>query len=253
MLEKVKTAIDKSKNSLYNKIEKIREAADRRPRSVKLYIIERKSEHEKISAIILAIFMLSLTLCAVPAFAAESFDYVKFTASGNDPYVNYTFDTAIDTSKVTWAVVKYRTVTKTDNTGVDLLGQIYVSPAAEPFVPVKWNHSQSWELIVVDLTSVSASTTLASAWTASAGTGFRFDPIESNRDAEAASDSDTAVVSSGDSIDVAFIAFFETEAAAKAFDGTGTRLCRVARTGRSRRRSNDPRSHRKAHRRRIER
>lgn len=177
---------------------------------------------KKISAIILAIFMLSLTLCAVPAFAAESFDYVKFTASGNDPYVNYTFDTAIDTSKVTWAVVKYRTVTKTDNTGVDLLGQIYVSPAAEPFVPVKWNHSQSWELIVVDLTSVSASTTLASAWTASAGTGFRFDPIESNRDAEAASDSDTAVVSSGDSIDVAFIAFFETESAAKAFDGTGT-------------------------------
>jgi len=167
-------------------------------------------------------FVLTLALAMLLSIASfADFDYAHFVAAGNDPYGTIKFDETIDPATTKWAAIKYRTVTKTDNTGVDLIGQIYIDPAAEPFCPVKWNHSQKWETIVVDLTSVSEKTTLTEIWTGAAGTGFRLDPMESNRDAEAASNStDTAVVADGDSIDIAYIAFFNSEADAKAFDGT---------------------------------
>lgn len=168
-------------------------------------------------------FVLTIALAMLLSIASfADFDYAHYVADNNDPYTTYKFDETIDTSKVTWAAIKYRTVTKTDSTGVDLIGQIYIDPAAEPFCPVKWNHTQEWETIVVDLTSVSEKTTMTEKWTGSAGTGFRLDPMESNRDAEAnvGTDLDDAKVQAGDSIDIAYIAFFETEAAAKAFDGT---------------------------------
>ena len=155
-----------------------------------------------------------------PAEAVEgAFDYVHYVASGNDPYATYENSIDIDPEVVTWAQIKYRTITEKDSLDNTLTGQIYITPAAEPFIPVKWNHTGNWETIVVDLTSVSEKTTLASLWKDSIGLGFRFDIMESNRDAEANSADDPAVVLPDSAIDIAYIAFFESEDAAKAFDG----------------------------------
>ena len=123
---------------------------------------------KKITAIILVFVMLA-AVAALPTYAAEDFTYAHITASGNDPYATFRFNpegrnTSIDPDVVKWAVIKYRTVTETDNTGVQLIGQFYISPAAEPFVPVKYNHTKQWETMVVDLTSVSEKTTLSSKW-----------------------------------------------------------------------------------------
>lgn len=183
---------------------------------------------KKLSAIIL-VFVLLASVMIFPTYAAEDFDYVHIVAGGNDPYATFRFNTSgkntsIDPDTVKWATIKYRTVTETDNTGVQLIGQFYISPAVEPFIPIKYNHSGEWETLVVDLTSVSEKTSLASIWNSSKysdKTSIRFDPLESNRDAELQqSESDNAVVSAGDSIDVAFIAFFDNEEDAKAYDGS---------------------------------
>jgi hypothetical protein len=178
---------------------------------------------KRIFALALTSVML-LALLTVSAAAAETFDYARFTATGNDPYTNdVKFSAAIDMDTVKWAVVKYRTITQYDNTGVELIGQIYASPAAEPFIPVKYVHSQAWELTVVDMTSVSEKSVNESLWNSASGKDdsmIRFDPMESNRDAEANTGEDAAVISDGDQIDVAFIAFFDDEAKANAFDGT---------------------------------
>lgn len=184
---------------------------------------------KKLIAVIILATLMFTAIAVIPANAAEDFDYVHIVASGNDPYATIRFNangknTTIDPDTVKWAVIKYRTVTETDNTGVQLIGQFYILSAAEPFVPIKYNHTREWETLVVDLTSVSEKTQLASAWNSTKytdKTGIRFDPLESNRDAEAAtSESDTAVVSDGDSIDIAFIAFFDNEDDAKAYDGS---------------------------------
>ena len=184
---------------------------------------------KKLIAVFILATLMFTALAVIPANAAQEFDYVHIVASGNDPYATIRFNssgnnTTIDPDTVKWAVIKYRTVTETDNTGVQLIGQFYILSAAEPFVPIKYNHTREWETLVVDLTSVSVKTQLASAWNSTKytdKTGIRFDPLESNRDAEAAtSESDTAVVSDGDSIDIAFIAFFDNEADAQAYDGT---------------------------------
>lgn len=172
-----------------------------------------------------AILVLILTAAAAAVSAADSFEYAHITASGNDPYATFNFHDgkSIDPDTVKWAAVKYRTITEKDNTGVQLIGQFYVNPAAEPFVPVKYNHTQKWEILVVDLTTVSEKASSGSIWDSthySAPSQIRFDPIESNRDAEAHLDSDPAVVSNGDSIDIAWIAFFASEADAKAYDGS---------------------------------
>ena len=157
------------------------------------------------------------------AAAAElpegAIEYAHYVASGNDPYLNYENIIDIDPEVVTWAQIKYRTITEKDSLDNTLTGQIYITPAAEPFIPVKWNHTGNWETIVVDLTSVSEKTTLTSLWKDSLGLGFRLDPMESNRDAEANTGDDPAAVLPDSAIDVAYVAFFETEEAAKAFDG----------------------------------
>lgn len=168
--------------------------------------------------------MMLFAVLTISAAAAETFDFVRFTATGNDPYSNdIIFSAPVDMDAVQWAVIKYRTITQYDNTGIELIGQIYTSPAAEPFIPIKYIHSQAWELTVIDLTAVSEKTELESLWNSTSGkdnTKIRFDPMESNRDAEGNTGADAAVVSDGDRIDVAFIALFDDEAKAKAFDGT---------------------------------
>lgn len=183
---------------------------------------------KKIIAFVLAALLLA-SVAALPAFSAEEFSYAHIVAGGNDPYGTFNFssegkNTSIDPDVVKWAVIKYRTVTETDSTGVQLIGQFYISPAVEPFVPIKYNHTRQWETLVVDLTSVSEKTTLPSAWNStkySDKTTVRFDPLESNRDAEAQDgENDVARVQEGDSIDIAFIAFFDNEEDAGAYDGT---------------------------------
>ena len=185
-----------------------------------------------LALLIVAVFVFA-AFSAINASAAvkagEGVAFAHVVAMGNDPYAEFMFNpdgnhTTIDPDTVKWASVRYRTITETDNTGVQLIGQFYICSAAEPFIPIKYVHSGQWETIIVDMTSVSEKTALASKWNSKSYTDtskIRFDPLESNRDAEAAQgESDTAVVSDGDSIDIAWIAFFESEEDAKAYDGT---------------------------------
>ena len=183
---------------------------------------------KKFTAIAVAVLIVMSLVTVIPVHAAEEFSYAHITASGNDPYATFTFNpngnhSTIDPETVKWAAIKYRTVTETDNTGVQLIGQLYVSPAVEPFIPIKYEHTRQWETIIVDLTSVSEKTELESVWTTKYTdlSGIRFDPLESNRDAEAQdTENDVARVQDGDSIDIAFLAFFENEEDARAYDGT---------------------------------
>ena len=179
------------------------------------------------AVIILSVLVAALSLVFVNA--ADGFDYVHIVAGGNDPYGTITFNangnhTSIDPDAVKFAKIKYRTETEVDNTGVQLKGQFYVNPAAEPFIPVKYNHTKKWETVVVDLTAVSEKTTLSSIWDGShysGKTAIRFDPMEPDRDAEDQNNEhNTAVVLPDSAIDIAWIAFFESEADAKAYDGT---------------------------------
>ncbi|MBO4423444.1 MAG: hypothetical protein J5879_08385 [Clostridia bacterium] len=184
---------------------------------------------KKIIAVILFAALAVTAFATVSANAAGTFKYAHITASGNDPYATFTFSsegahTEIDPETVKWAAIKYRTVTEKDNTGVQLKGQLYVNPAAEPFIPIVYNHTQKWETAIVDLTSVSTKTSLASIWDNShysGKTAIRFDPMEPDRDAEDQNNEHNVAVVEPDSvIDIAWIAFFENEADAKAYDGT---------------------------------
>ena len=183
----------------------------------------------KTSAVLLAAFIIMSALFLTPVSAADDFPYARITASGNDPHGTFNFspdgkNDSIDPDTVKWASIKYRTITETDSTGVQLIGQFYIVPAMEPFVPIRYEHTQQWEITVVDLTSVSEKTSLSSVWNSTKYTNtdsIRFDPLESNRDAEAQSSAtDEARVQDGDCIDIAFIAFFDNEEDAKAYDGT---------------------------------
>ena len=180
---------------------------------------------KKLIAIAVVIIMAVSAFAAV-AQAADTLEYVHFVAGGNDPYANFTFANGakIDPDTVKWAAIKYRTITEVDNTGVQLKGQLYVNPAAEPFIPIEYKHTQKWEVAVIDLTSVSSKTTLSSIWDSSHYTGttaIRFDPMEPDRDAEDQNNEhNVAEVEADSAIDVAWIAFFENEADAKAFDGS---------------------------------
>ncbi|MBP1587893.1 MAG: hypothetical protein ILO53_05780 [Clostridia bacterium] len=169
---------------------------------------------------------------AVSAFAegADEAEYVRFTADGNDPYGTFTFsdkgtNTTIDPDTVTWAAVRYRTISQKDTQDNDYIAQFYISPAQEPCIPVTWTFSGNWETVVVDLTSVKTTSDLESKFDSTyytAVSSIRFDPLESNRDAETNDpESGDPEVVKGDSIDVAWIAFFKTEEEAKAYTGTG--------------------------------
>ena len=159
----------------------------------------------------------------------EELEFARFVATGNDPYGTFIFkdldgdNVVIDPDDVLWAAVRYRTISQYDTTGVEFGGQLYVVPPAEPFIPVTYVHSGQWETAIVNLTSVSSKTELDSKWDSiSYGSKdrIRFDPLEPDRDAEADEQEGTSgKVKKGDSIDIAWIAFFEDEYSARAYSG----------------------------------
>lgn len=155
-------------------------------------------------------------------------EYVRFTATGDDPYGTFHLmdngdDTTIDPDEVVWAAIRYRTITQFDTAGAELYGQFYVVPPAEPHVPIKYVHSGQWETAIVDLTSVNENTELDSIWDSMHYQNIdviRFDPMEPSRDAEAEEQLETAgKVKKGNAIDIAWIAFFQTEYAARTYTG----------------------------------
>ena len=181
---------------------------------------------KKAIAFIIVLVMAVSLFASISVNAADTFTYAHIVASGNDPYATFTFHDgkSIDPDTCKWAAIKYRTITEKDNTGVQLKGQLYVNPAAEPFIPVTYKHTQKWETAVIDLTAVSAKTSLSSIWDSKHYTGktaIRFDPMEPDRDAEDQNNEhNTAEVLADSAIDIAWIAFFDSEAKAKAYDGT---------------------------------
>ena len=95
----------------------------------------------KTSAVLLAALIIMSALFLTPVSAADDFPYARITASGNDPHGTFNFspdgkNDSIDPDTVKWASIKYRTITETDSTGVQLIGQFYIVPAMEPFVPM---------------------------------------------------------------------------------------------------------------------
>ena len=186
---------------------------------------------KKLLAVVLSIAVVSVMLFAglTAAMAEEENDYVKFTATGSDPYATFKFSEAgnhkeIDPDAVKWAAVRCRNHAQSDSKGVPYKAQIYVCPAAEPCVPFHYEFSGGWDTVIVDLTSVSASAEAGSIWNSTSYTNLsevRFDPLESDRDADKYKDSDEyGFVVPGDTVDVAWIAFFENEEDAKAYTGT---------------------------------
>lgn len=168
---------------------------------------------KKLFALVMTVVMLATLAVSAMAETIE-FDYARFTATGNDP--NGTFEIgAIDRAVTKWAVIKYRTVTEKDSTGVQIRGQIYAK-AAEPHCLVTWNHSQNWETVVLDLTTTFDNGATPEIWTTTTETTFRFDMMESNRDAVANDSADPAVIEAGSQIDIAYVAFYNSEADAKA-------------------------------------
>ena len=184
---------------------------------------------KKLSILVAAVIAITMLFSAMPAFAAEAeeTDYVRFTALGNDPYATFTYskegnNSRIDPDKVTWAALRYKTGSQYDSSGFEYTGQFYISPAAEPCIPIKYNHTGKWETAIIDMTSVSEATSLESKWssdTYTAVTTIRFDPLEPDRDPENTSSAGNGQVNADDYIDVAWIAFFEKEEDAKAYTG----------------------------------
>ena len=186
----------------------------------------------KIALFTAVIMCAVLMLSALPVFAAESDEdpavFARFVAEGNDPYGTLRFSSAgknstIDPDTVTWAAIRYRTEAQYDDTGVEYTGQFYISPAAEPCIPIKYEFTKKWETAVVDMTSVNESTSLDSKWDSSSYTSpatIRFDPLEPDRDSEDTSQDDVnGQVIAGDYIDIEWIAFFEKEEDARAYTG----------------------------------
>ena len=185
---------------------------------------------KKVSLFVAAVMIITTLFAGIPMNAEEAgeAEYVRFTAQGNDPYATFSFskdgnNDRIDPDTVTWAAIRYKTGSQYDSTGVEYTAQFYINPAAEPCIPVKYNFSGNWETAVIDMTSVSESTSLESKWDSTsytAVTGIRFDPLEPDRDSEnTSSDADRGQVNPDDYIDVAWIAFFEKEEDAKAYTG----------------------------------
>jgi hypothetical protein len=155
-------------------------------------------------------------------------EYVRMIAAGNDPYGTFHFhldgeNTTIDPDETLWAAVRYRTVSQYDSTGVEFSGQFYVIPEKEPCVPLHYNFTGEWETAIVDLTQVSARTEFESIWDSANYINvdvIRFDPLEPDRDSEdTQQDEVSGKVRKGDCIDIAWIAFFETEYAARTYTG----------------------------------
>ncbi len=155
-------------------------------------------------------------------------EYVRFVATGNDPYGTFHFkldgeNTTIDPDYVVWAAIRYRTVSQYDTSGTEFTAQFYVMPEREPCVPIRYNFTGQWETAIVDLTQVSEKTDFDSLWDAANYINvdiIRFDPLEPDRDSEDTShDADSGKVKKGDCIDIAWIAFFESEYDARTYTG----------------------------------
>ncbi len=185
---------------------------------------------KKILAVIAAVTILASIFAGFTISASafnEYYDYVTFTATGDDPYAVFKFGSKgqykkIDPDVVAYAVVRYRTRSEKDNEGEYYKGQFYIMPFDEPFIPIEYKFTGQWETVVVDLLTVSDDTMLDSKWDSDHYTTrnmIRFDPLESSRDAENNADEYDAEVDAGAEIDIAWIAFFEKEEDAKNYWG----------------------------------
>lgn len=185
---------------------------------------------KKFTAVLLSLAIVALMIAgfSMSAFAFDEFyDYVTFTATGDDPYAAFKFgnsgkNQSIDPDTVIWAAVRYRTVSEKDTDGVLYHGQFYIMPFVEPCIPIEYKFTGNWETVVVDLLTVSDDTRLDSKWASEFYTTtnkIRFDPLESSRDPEQISDEYDPAVESGAKIDIAWICFFENEEDARAYTG----------------------------------
>lgn len=179
------------------------------------------------AAVCIAIFVGMFAGFTITASAFTDYDYVTFTATGNDPYAVFKFGSKgqnkkIDPDTVGWAAIRYRTRSQYDTDGIEYRGQLYIMPFVEPYIPITYKFTGQWETAVIDLTTVSEDTILDSKWDSEFYTTrnqIRFDPLESSRDAEEFDDDYDALVEVGAQIDIAWIAFFEKEADARSYMG----------------------------------
>ena len=164
---------------------------------------------KKIISFALILVMTAALVAAVVPVNALAPDgdvtYARITASGGDPYfyAHYDGDITIDVTKAKFASIKYRS----DNAGSPAKIEIYASSpvGGSPSAPL--NHDGNWNTVVMDISN--CPNWDGSQWGSASDQQLRLDPLDGS-------------VTEGMYIDIAWVALFETEAQANAFDGTQT-------------------------------
>ncbi len=118
--------------------------------------------------------------------------YVTFIAEGDDPYFRFAdgYEPNVTTENLAYAAIKYRT-TAAISSGEFFTNRRSGSQWGGPGTHVDWSYCNdgNWHAVVVDATPAWGATTGDSLY------AFRFDPLASGAE-------------SGDTIDIAYIAFF---------------------------------------------
>lgn len=196
-----------------------------------------KMKKAAITCILLMLVVSILLPCSGSIFAEESVnteketetEYVRLINQNSDPHAIFDFSekgnhSTIDPDTVKWAAVRHRTAARYNPNNIEYIGQIYITPAKQPYIPLRYIYSGEWETLVVDMTSVAALPGSESVWDSEHYTetqGIRIDPLEPDWDADGYdSSTDRGVVGEGDYVDIAWIAFFEKEEDARAYTGT---------------------------------
>ncbi|MBR6933882.1 MAG: PT domain-containing protein [Clostridia bacterium] len=174
----------------------------------------------------------TLEVCAAEPEQSEAeteTEYVRFINQNSDPHAIFDFSenghhSTIDPDTVKWAAVRHRTAARYNPNNIEYIGQLYITPAKQPYIPLRYVYTGEWETLIVDLTSVAVLPGSESVWDSENYTetqGIRIDPLEPDWDADGYDSSiDRGVVGEGDYVDIAWIAFFEKEEDARAYTGT---------------------------------
>ncbi len=138
-----------------------------------------------------------------PVDSKGNFDYAYIPVIGEDPYFYAKFNNhhEIDADNVKWVSIKYRSDAENEGNYI----QIYAYPPAEPCTRFDTINSGEWETGVFKIADNTAHWNSAEYDRPST---VRIDPLN-----------DESAVA-GNCLEIAWIAFFESEEAAKAYDGT---------------------------------
>ncbi|MBQ7699560.1 MAG: hypothetical protein IJT49_04365 [Clostridia bacterium] len=155
-------------------------------------------------AIILAITAAALMLNVTVSAEEDNFNFARIFASGGDPYlyVHFSGGKSIDPDSTQWTAIKYRSGAKNDGAVIE----VYASSPTAPGSNDKLVSDGKWNIVVFNVKD-------AGNWNGEDygdKTRVRIDPFDGKGNGS---------VKTGSYIDIAWAAFFKTEADAKAYTG----------------------------------